>query len=200
MASFARHQAAAISATALNCTPMVARVLATAPMQAARFRRKTHNVVINLLLGPYHEDVAAELLASRVIPFLPRFELAADCLKLDEVDARKPICGPSDDAIRPALRRRVELFAHAAMQLDLINKVLLDLGFLRVALEFTGAHLLIPIIGKAFSGKGEISCPRTRRYKQTTQILVAIFWFIWGLRYAFIVDAQDWIIACAICC
>jgi hypothetical protein len=26
------------------------------------------------------------------------------------------------------------------MQLDLINKVLFDLGFLRVALEFTGAH------------------------------------------------------------
>lgn len=107
-------------------------------MQTSRFRREPLNVVINLRLGPDDEHMAFELAASRVISFLPRFELTAYCLKFHEMDAREAVCGPNDDTIWSALRRRVELLAHPTMQFDLLDEILLDFRFLHSAFDFTG--------------------------------------------------------------
>ena len=85
--------------------------------------------------------MAIQLATPLVIAQLPRFELAANRLQLNEMDAREAVCGPGDDAIRPALWRRVELLAHSTMQFDLFYEVGFDLGLLRMPFEFAGAHI-----------------------------------------------------------
>src|SRR5271166_1761597 len=82
------------------------------------------HVIVHLCLRPDHEGMAIEFLTSRVVAFLPFAKFAADRLRLDEVDAREAESRPRHDAIRNSrFAGRLEVLAHAAVQLDLLKQV-----------------------------------------------------------------------------